>query len=869
MRFIYLLFFFIILLSVSWTKVNAQDMIVYNEIKNLDLIFKYDTYKKESSIPNIFISKIAKNQSKIRSYYKFSVSANTEFILHKNKNNYHLLINVDSINISGNFNYKGFDFRNSVLPTKVSIQYNIIELNSKFKSLRSIPLNIQSFQSIKFDSVFTDSSKTGSFSITDEKLIYSYRNKQKDDFEEAISNIEKYYDDGKKLVNINKELDDLEINNIDKIQLQSIDMKYIRKRYLKVNMNDYVKSLSLNITDPAKYYSLFKSTGFRVDSLYLQYQIKVKQLDSLLFEKAMHYSDSNRTEAIKYLNKSLQVNPNNVASIYQLALIDFKNGKLIEAENKINKALSITKTEIQINELANKTYVGMLEKAMKMNDEENYNESLLLLQEAKEFCDNNSKIIVCDSLQDQSIKAAYYGMYYSYVSIAGASIQSNRLKMTENYLNTAYNYQKNNPEAIVNTKEVDALYSLLITEYLRNSLEAKNSYEKKKAEKLFAKADSINSVHNIADVQVFITEVRRKLDDSRVERLIAKEEPKYKTALIENKVSENKKAESTNPRADAIANYKKHFNNGVAYLNYNRYSLAYPEFRLAKGLCNQFDITPDDSLESYLKQSAKPLIIKNIKEGELATWGGRFSAAEVILKNVNNEIAKNNLENDTDIKDALKNLEAKIKDKHDATISKEFNSNMQKAKSSISFNDYSSALVFCNNAKILAEKNPQISFNIDYPNGLIKKYSKAAEYQNLHKEVNTKCRNNEFSKSISTFYKADSLFVSNNLSVFKLKRESLVSYINNCKSVNMTEVGIEFALKRDSVEIAYQIWLNSINNEQIISDNISIKLIQIIAHKDYSNNSQLSKKESYNNRFGSKKPFLKFRKYYYKSYNNN
>jgi len=869
MRFIYLSFFFIILLSASLPKVNAQDMIIYNEIKNLDLEFKYNPYKDENSIPNIFISKIAKNQSKIRSYYKFSVSANTEFILHKNKDNYHLLINVDSINIDGNFSYKGFDFRNSVLPNKLGIEYSIIELNSKSKSLRNIPLNVQNFQRLKFDSAFTDSSKTGSFSIADEKLVYTYRNEQKDNFEEAVNNIDKYYIDGEKLVQINKELDNLDINNIDKIQLQSIDIKYIRKRYLKIKMNDYENSLSLNITDPAEYYSMFKSTGFRVDSLYSQYQSKVKQLDSLLFEKAMHYSDSNRAEAIRYLNKSLQVNPNNVASIYQLALIDFKNGKLIEAEGKINKALSITQTETQINELANKTYVGMLEKAMKMNDEENYNESLLLLQEAKEFCDNNSKIIVCDSLQDQSIKAAYYGMYYSYISIAGASIQSNRLKMTEDYLNTAYNYQKNNPEAIVNTKEVDALYSLLITEYLRNSLEAKNSYEKKKAEYLFAKADSINKVHNIADVQVFITEVRRKLDDSRVERLIAKEEPKYKTALIENKASESKKAESTNPKEDAIANYKKHFNNGIAYLNYNRYSLAYPEFNLAKDLCNQYNITPDDSLESYLKQSAKPLILKNIKEGELAAWGGKFSAAEVVLKNVQNEISKNNLENDSDIIANVNILEAKIKDQHNANISKEFNSNMQKAKSSISFNDYSSAIVFCNKAKILAAENPQISLNIDYPNGLIKKYSKAAEYQNLHKEVNTLCRNNEFSKSISIFYEADSLYISNNLSVFKLKRQNLVSYISNCKSVRMAEVGIEFALERNSIEVAYQIWLNSINNEQIINENISIRLMQDIAHKDYTNNSQLSKKESYNNRFGSKKAFLKYRKYYYKSYNNN
>ena len=865
------IFLFIYTLMLLYnSEVKAQDMIVYDENKNLEIVFKYNPYEKANSIPNIFISKMAKSQSKIRSYYNYKISTKSHFVLKKKKNNkYQIIINIDSSKIEGDFNYKSFNFKNIIIPSKVFLTYNLVELNSKVKTLKQINIPIKKPITITFDSVFTDSTKLGAYGLADERLNYSYSDKQKNNFEMAIQNINKYYEEGKKLDEINSEISKLDINNIDKIQLQSIDMKYLAMRYRKLKMSEYASSLSLASTDPAGIYLSFINTGKLVDSLNQRYQKLAKQLDSLLYIKAMNLSDSNNTEAIKYFNKSLQVNPNNVSSIYQLALIDFKNGELLKAEKKLNKVLSITQEEIKVNELANKTYVSMLDKAIKWNNNENYNESLILLKEAKNFCQQNSNVIVCNTKQEQSIQAAYYGMYISYVSIAGASIQSGRLKMTEDYLNTAYEYQQNNPQAIESTKEIDALYTLLITEYLSNSLVAKNNYEKSKAERLFSKADSISNKHNLVDASSFISEVRKKLNDERVERLIAKEEPVFKTAIVASKKAKVKPTlEKLDPINNAEKSYKKHLENGLNYLSYNRYKLAYPEFIEALSICQQYYIKADDSLASYIKQSSKPLILENIKEGELATWGGKFRSAETILKYAQKEANRNGLKNDKDIIRALNNLENKIKNQNDAKMSASFNKSMQKARNSVEFKDFVSAERFCNEAIRIADDNPQINLNKDYPIGIIKKYKKAIEFQSIYANAKNYCINNNAIEAVKLFDKTDSLYKAENLSKFGLKANSFVVFISKCNSQAMTEYGIEFALKQNNIEDAYRIWLRSSENGIKINNELAISCISSIAKTDKKNNKNGNKKFLFNHRFGDSEYFISYRKYYYKSFKN-
>ena len=863
----FLLFIYTLILLPN-SKAIAQDMIVYDENKNLELVFKYKPYENANSIPNIFISKISKDQSKIRSYYSFSISVNSKFILKKKKNNnYEINIKLDSAVVTGNFNYKKFNFKNIVIPSKVFLTYNLVELNTKTKTKIKTDIPISNPRIILIDSSFIDSTKLGAFSLADEKLNYIYSENQKESFEIAVQNIDKYYEEGEKLTKINEEIAKLDINNIDKIQLESIDMKYLHKRYYKLKMPEYANSLSLSDTDPAEHYHSYIETGKLVDSLNNSYKKLSKSLDSLLYVKAMILNDSNDAKAIEYFNKSLQVNPNNVSSIYQLALIDFKKSKLLEAEKKLNKILSITQNEIKVNELANKTYVSMLNKAIKWNNEENYNESLNLLNEAKKFCHDNSKVIVCNTKQEESIQAAYYGMYISYVSIAGASIQSGRLKMTEDYLNTAYKYQKNNPEAIKDTKDIDALYSLLITEYLRNSLEAKNNFEKSKAERLFTKADSINNEHKLADASSFIFEVRKKLDDNRIERLIEKEEPSFKTAIISTKKASVKPTiVKLDPIKNARKNYKKHLENGLNYLSYNRFNLAYPEFKEAQAICRQYYIDEDESLNSYIKQSLKPIILENIKEGELAAWGGKYKSAEIILKYAKKEAENNGLKDDLEIRSALINLKKKVKDQNNALMSASFNKSMQKARNSVEFKDFISVERFCNDAINIANDNPQINLNIDYPNGLLKKYSKAIEFQKTNKKAMDLCLKGNEQEAINLFNKADSLFSNEKLSRFGIKAISIVKFVSKCKSKSMIEYGIEFELKQNNMENAFQIWNNGVNNELVINESLAIKTMEKIAKYDKQNNNNTNKKYLFSHRFGDSKYYNNYKKYYYKSF---
>lgn len=860
-----LIFIFIFLQLSMISLVYSQNMIVYDEIKSAELVFKFSPYERDNSLPNYFISEMAHAQSRMRSYYNYRISANIHSIITKQKSdNYNIKIDIDSLKTIGNFNFKGFDFSRLVMPQNLRFSYQLIEINSNKTTNYNIDLDIEAKSIYQIEKNYFDSTREGAFKLDNERLTFKFEDNQKINFDSAILLIDRYYSDGEKLLKIKEDLLKLEPENIDKIKLQNIDLKYIIKNFDKIGLANYSSKLSLEIVDPAGYFALYKKLDSQIAILQKQFTQNITNLDSLFYLKGLKFKENKQVDNAKlYFNKSLEEDTNFTPSLYQLALIDFENNDLLKAEYKLNRILEWNSNNVKYNNLANNIYLTMLKKGNNWNQEENYNEALKILTEAQIFCNKNKNIIACDPNQNALIKASKYGMYTSYLSIASAAMQRGRLDMTEDYLNNANLYQKENTEAIPNNSELNALYTLLVTQYLSKSLELKNNYEFQKSKRKWQYADSLCNAHQLIDAKTFVEEVEKQLGNYQYTQALAKS----KTSAPKPEIKmEKEKIIIKSPMENASENYNDHYQKGNIYFSYHRYQQAYEELKLAKEIKEQFGINTQDSLESYFIQSAKEVILSNLKTASLYAWGSKYKAAEMMLAKVEEQVAEENLTDDTEIAISIRSLKTDLKKEQDSKISKLFESKMLKARQSADLKDFVSLEKYCNEAIKIGDENINISLNLNYPQNLIKKYSSAIEYQKAINEAIEYRNKGNAKESISKFNIAEILFSSDTLQKYNLNKISLYSFVNENSYLSLYEAAINQSLENNNTNLALDFWKEAIGNKWIINSDLAAKTMVAIAKHDQINNQTIDKKELYNQRFGKNPNFAKYRKYYLKAF---
>lgn len=858
--------FIFIIFQLIWSKsLISQKMIVYDEIKNSELIFKFSPYEKDNSLPNYFISSMAHSQSKMRSYYNYKITSRIHANITKQKSNYYNIeIDIDSLKIIGDFNFKGFDFSRIVLPQQIQLSYQLIEINNNETMDFNVDLDIAKKSFYHIERTYVDSTHHGAYKLDNERLTYKFGAIQKTNFDSAILLIDRYYSEGERLLKIQEDLSELETEDIDKIKLQNIDLKYIIKKINKISLPNYASKLSLEIIDPAGYFVLYRKLNSQIPILQKQFTQNITNLDSLFYLKGIKLKENELVDNAKlYFNKSLNEDSNFMPSLYQLALIDFENNDLSQAKNKLNRILEINPNNNNYNDLANNIYLAMLKKGNDWNDEENYNEGLKILTEAQIFCDKNKNIISCDISQKTSITAAKYGMYTSFLSIAGAAMQRGRLDMTEDYLNTADFYQKENANAITNNSQLNALYTLLVTQYLSQSLELKDKYDFQKSKRKWQYADSICNAHKLVDAKTFVAEVEKQLGNYQYSQAIV--QTKSYTPKSEIKINKEK-INIQSPQQSALESYREHYEKGNIYYSYHRYLQAYQELKLAKEIKKQFEINEQDSLDSYLIQSAKEVILDNLKTASLYAWGSKYRAAEMMLGKAQEQVVEENLVDNMEIVIAIKKLKTDLQKQQDSKISQLFESKMLKARQSSDLKDFVSVEKYCNEAVELSKQNKNIPLDLNFPLSLIEKYASAIEYQKHINEAIKYRDKGQAEKSISKFDIANTLFNSDSLQKFNIRKTSLYSFVNEHPYLALSEAAISKSIENNNSELALDLWKEAIGYKWNINSALATKIMVAIAKNDKTKNPTSKKKELYNQRFGKNHNFAKYRKYYLKAF---
>ncbi len=857
-------YFLLILVIIMPYNLTAQKMTVYQEEHNLDIEFKFNAYEDNNSLPNFFIIELSEAQSRMRSFFKYYIKSNSQTKLIKDGNNYILSISIDSVISEGNFTYKGFNFSKACLPETVYYSYSIFENNSKEIQKRKIYLELNSQNKTIFDSNFTDITGLASYTISKEELSYYFHKDQKDNFHKSINYIKQYYSDGEKISNIKKDIVKLDADNIDKLLLQSIDIKYINIGINKIEIPKYESYLSLKETDPAGIYMDYLNTKSLIDSLYLLYISKINVLDSLFYSKGIEYkNDSNNNKSIEYFDKSIDFNPEYFPALYELALYDYNQKKYSDAGIYLNRILEIRSDYIKANELALLNYNAMLQKGIALNKEERFTEGLRILGEAKTFCTVNMHILSCESYQDSAINTARHGIYKSYISIASASMRRGRFDMTEDYLDAASRYQEKFSEAIESNKDAKALYTLLITQYLRLSIESASNKQQSNA--YLHHADSIAQLYSLDNAIAFIKQTEEQLSDDSYSNSKAAKEIIEHSKIIEKQEYSTFEIADISPEQTAKSSYRLHIKKGDAYFESGDYSKAYSNYKTANSIKQEFNIDTKDSLSYCINKSAKRSILKQLDKANLNAWAKRFNSANTILNKSLEEIEENNLQEDSMILISLAKVRTELQKKENSEQSKAFNALMKKSRISIDFKDYVSMKSYCDTAISISEEHPKTALNETYPRSLLIIYKNEIHYQLLVLESKEYSKNKDSKKAIEIYKATEDIYDS---IPSKISKYTLSKFAKDANNKEVYTYCIQSALNNKETELAFEIWLLADENNNDIAKSTAQECMQKLGLKDNKKYTNSSKKPLYNIRFGNKKSFKKYKKYYYKGLKN-
>ncbi len=835
-------------------------MIVYDEFRKPVSHLSFLPYETVESLPNSFINALSEAQGKMRSFWFIELQLQIHSQMIKQlPNRYRINIQFDSLTIVGNFDYKGFDFTQLILPNQWALQYEIYEQNTQTSQSKKITLDPTHFIAFRFDSTLIDSSDKASLTIRNEKLVYKYSSQQKTDFEQAIGLINTYYDEGKLMQAIQTEISLLDTASIDKILLESIDLKYIKKTFDKLKLPNYADDLNLSSKDPANFFTHYQLLSSNIEQLNNFYQSRVKLLDTLFYQKGMQLlQNKNASLAKEYFQKSLNFDSTFINSHYQLAKLDFEQSDYLKAAGHINKALDQSINHREINQLANELYEAMLQQGIKWNNEENFTASLDFLQKAAAFCARNQNVITCNPIESKAINEAKYGLYESYLKITRASLRQSKLSMAQSYLNTAYDYQIKYPEAIASTHIADALQNLLITEYLRISIELFQRNKVQKSKTYLHLADSIANIRQLYDGQKFVANAKRQIE-------VKKEEikPSSTTQMTEQSIEIKPTEKIMSSLDSAHCAYRQFYKNGVEYHQSKNDVQAFIQFQQADSLQKQFHFGSPDSLHQLMSLSAPSYLLQYLQSGSLQVWAMRFDLAENILNQAKNIINVLNLNDNTELSKALIQLENELKKEIYKRVSRSFEQNMNKAQQSFLFTDYLSGLEYCRAAIALSDSFPSMGFNVDFPKSLLIKYKQPIAYQLLITKAKTACMQAEYDSAILYYDSVQWMFSQLKANIPNLNQFTLLALIQHCNQSGIYDKALEYSFSNNLSEYVFPILQLAESKELTISSSLMIQSMEMLAKLDKAQYPQGNKVDLFDFRFGKSNYYKKYRKYYY------
>lgn len=464
-----ILFFF---LSLS-PFLQASEEKVFSATENKSYVFRYHS-EEGNSVSNYILKELARYYIINLNKASYTILFNEEITLYRRDDDVlRLSVRIENVRFEGFSRFEGFLLDDILLPDLADFNINFTSGNNMAESIKFSAIPVKNSPSEVLSIEIGKKEQLPSGISCDWKKLY-YKPETRNLYDDKIQRIYNYLAAKYILENTLIRAEAVDFSSKEQLPFTWLQISEIRKAYNSLQSGNFGTGFLLYSADSVTYHENLRKLLTHTIRLKTLFYLEVDSITPGLVSIDAHkIADSLIVTQLNYLDLTNTVSHYYAPMITQLASIaQNKNafGEFLEGLGMLAGKAGYPggNIEFQTNFIDNCYHLN-IKKADEYIISENFTYSIELLENAQELC--TTYHIDCSDNLFQTISRAKYGIYYSYLSIAGQAFEVNKLQMAERYLKMAGEFQKANQDFIISDVSVQRYYNRLLIKLVE---EAKN-----------------------------------------------------------------------------------------------------------------------------------------------------------------------------------------------------------------------------------------------------------------------------------------------------------------------------------------------------------------------------------------------------------
>lgn len=511
-----------IALCISSSIAFGQKQILFNETTNPTYEFKFKNSSEDNQTQiNTIIELLAKENNQSLRGMEYIVSYTQQLKITKMNREYHALVKINNLSVSGDTKCHDFDISDILIPDHLLLNIAITvaphhtikyEYNNTHYSLHP------NQQEIEY--TFTDSILLEEIKILINETQFVYSTQDINAIEDKINLIKSYYSTEAGLQTTYTSLQNLDPANLDLITINNTTLLNAEAFIDKLKKENFPSKLNLQKNDPIHYIQKLNSLIDLATKIRNVIDYNLKNIDQLYYNKGIDLLSYGKTEMAKdYFNKSVDFNSLFAPSHFQLASIDFENGNIVDAEARAKDIVYKMNPDPLTQEATFKLLYSISDvyyiEAKKRIQNQEFKAALDQLYKMQSICSSVPGMF-CSKEMYEAIGQAKVGIYYNILDEASVYLEKDDLKNAEQKVSDASTFQKNNSTYIKSNADADEvlrkIYAKHYYNYINIGKQYVNNTNYQAALDEFEKAEKIENDFDLM----------RHVDLSALEKLAAK-----------------------------------------------------------------------------------------------------------------------------------------------------------------------------------------------------------------------------------------------------------------------------------------------------------------------------------------------------------
>ncbi|MFW6019496.1 MAG: tetratricopeptide repeat protein [Bacteroidales bacterium] len=773
-------------------------------------------------ITDEFIEAFSKSIPRILAYTTFSIHWQHEAAFTNNK----ILTDLKGIHIRGYKTYRDFPVQKFLIPGQIKCNYAFEYTNQTLNYIDTVNLKQKSSSNLSIPDSINPTKLT--FLSFDFQLIYN--TSEKENFLKITQAIDQYYRDFPRLKNALEKVGKITIGNLNMLPIYSANLKEAENTLENITEKGYLSLLDLEKNDPLGFLPRFKNLQRGIAFKRQKIDNQMKNRDRLYYQEGLNYLTKDTSIARGYFEKSIQTNPFFSPAYLELSKLNLSKGQLHNSAQHIEYILQELKPDTQtyrkVINFNDKLIGAFIDSANILMDKEDFNQAVSVMERAEDFCHNTPQY-ECPADVQKQLSNARYGIYNAYISVARKAIERRRPELALEYIKLINDYQKENSQSIISTNSIKDLYSKVAELFVEQAQQMIDSKKYKQALSHLKEAEKIcKSANCKAAIQSNLAHAHQGIYDQHLKNADkAFQQNNFSEAeqIIQQAdayLKDHKKHLSPSLFRDSLKQeidyevYQKNLEKGYKYLTIDQPENALNKFIKAKNLLENYNYEKNDTIDSLIRISAKPIILSKIGKGKLKVWGEKFNEAKNILNETRSDTEKFLLSQNKEIQDSLSSFKSKLKSRLCQKVRDTINDYRQRASLNMSKSNY--LLAKDNYKKILlkASQYEQCSIDAKSTEEKLSENHHLFKYAQMQQKLDSLYKKKEYKALVTKIQHMVSFYENKNLSERGIPKITPLTFVQKYKTTGLIRYITQWYIKQEKGYKALET-LKTIDTEKI------------------------------------------------------